>query len=1759
MSNAGAEMTPDEIAAVPRGGRLPASAQQRYLWFLQQLDPASPAYNVSHAVRLRGPLDAGALREALRGLVARHESLRTRFGDDAGVPCQVIEPAPSSWPLPAEPAEAAALTELTAAEAARPFDLARGPVFRSRLLRLGSDDHVLLLSWHHIVTDGWSGRHISEELTARYSAALAGRDPGLAAPAIQPADFAAWQHRWLAGEDAADQVDFWRQALEGAPPLEFPSDRPRPARATGAGAILTARLPDELSRELREFAADEGVPLMAVLLAAFQVVLSRYTGQQDLVTGSLLPGRTLPELDQMVGFFVATVVLRASLARDPAFRDLTLQCADLIMEAAANQDVPFGTLVEALKPDRVPGVNPLFQILFTMLPDSMQPCYRFEGLQARQLRAQVATSRFDMSVQVDDEDSGGLGLYIEYSTELYDTGRIERLVAHFQACLESALARPDAGIESLDILPAAERELLVTGWNPVPSGRDGTLLHDLVARRAAQAPAATAMRFAGTELSYRELEERSGRLARHLAAHGVAPGTVVGVLLERGLDLPVAELAVLKAGGAWLPLDPQYPPDRLAYQLGDAGAAVAVTTPDLAGLLPGEVTPVLAGLAGQDPPPVRLARAAGPEAAAYVIYTSGSTGRPKGVLVPHRAVVNFCAAFRELFGVSGRDRILQFANPAFDVSVSDIFATLAAGATIVGAPRQVLIDPAALQELMAAEGVTFADIPPAVLRLLDPGPLDALRALFIGMEPFGPELVNSWARPGREFHNGYGPTEATITCVDYRCPDEPLTAQPPIGRAMANQRAYVLDHRMRLSPVGVPGQLYLAGDGLARGYIGNPGLTADKFRADPWAASPGDRMYSTGDLVRWRADGNLEFLGRTDRQVKIRGLRVEPGEIEHVLAGYPGIRQAAVVVKDPGTPQARLVGYLVPAAGTEIGLGQVREYAGGLLAPHMVPAALVSLDALPLTSSGKVDTARLPDPRPAAGDAGLRTGTQRRLAAIWQDLLGPDTGQVGALDSFFAIGGSSLQVTQLISRIRDGFGVSLQPRDLFACPVLEQLAARIEQAQIDEALRAAEEAASAPDASPIAAAPRTGPLPCTYQQEGLWFLSRVDPSSPAYHITFAGRLRGPLDIPALRAALTALVTRHESLRTRFDPADGVPVQVIDPPPGDWPLEPEPLEPDEAGAWLDRQSRQPFDLAAGPVLRASLARTGPAEHLLLLVTHHIVSDGWSMSLLADELSALYGEAAGGPPAGLGELTVQAADHAVWQRRWLSGPRLRGELAYWREALEDLPVLEFPADHPRPDRPTGAGRYVNWRLPDELAGQLRELARAEQVSFLAVLLAVFATVLGHWTGQQDLAIGSVFAGRTRTETEPLIGFFANTLVLRTRLDGDPSFRELIRRCHETVLSASAHQDVPFRLVVEALRPPRLPGRNPLFQVAFTLQAAGVNSGLALRGLDVSEVPLSSGRARFDFAVIAVEQPGGGLEMVAEYSTELYDPSRVERLAEDFRAAAQRLARGPGARALAPDPPALVPIQPAGTRPPLFLVHAVAGSVTPYYPLARMLGDDQPCYGLEHPGLRGGRWATRLPDIAASYLAAIRQARPSGPYLLGGWSYGGVLAAEMACQLQAAGEQAALVFALDSGLPDGSPEPDQAELLSQFARDLAGLTGSEALDPAELRQLPEHEQIDVALARAGQGMAASQAELRTRIGIFLSSGRAFWAYRPGSCAAPLLLVTTTDADEGTIGRWRAMAAGEFAHHAVPGTHYTLLRPPDLAAVAGLLRQRL
>jgi amino acid adenylation domain-containing protein len=1007
------------IPAADRTGRLPLSHAQQRLWFLDQLDPGLPTYKLPWALRIRTAIDPGRLRAALTRLVTRHEILRTRYLADDGAPYQVVDPPPDDVPLAVAEIDEAELAKHVTDRTRHPVDLAAGPALTATLFRLAPDDHVVLLDLHHISTDGWSTSILMRELLTLY------RGGTLAPLPIQYADFAVWQREQVNGEDLENQLRYWRTRLKDLPTLQFPADRSRPAQRSWAGATDAFTFASALRENVERLARAARCTPMTVWLAGFQALLARYCAQDDIVIGSVFSGRTYAELEPLIGLFANTLVLRTDLGGDPTFRELLARTADTLLGAHQHQNVPFDRVVDALAPPRESGRNPLFQVCLVYQDFAAAAAAADGGPVTESVPAGSGTSRFDLVLYLGPRADGGQGGFAEYSTELYDQARIGRFVRHLETLLSELVADPDAPISRAQ-LPDETR---AAGWNDtaVTYPTAGSTLPELVARTG------VAARFEGAELTYEQLHAAADRVAGALRARGIGPEDVVGVLLERSLDLPVALLGVLKSGAAYLPLDPAHPDARIAFQVRDAGCRLVLTNGRDATRVP--VTALtLADCSGGG-----AGVTAVPENAAYVIYTSGSTGRPKGVVVAHVNAVNYVTTAGRMFAITPGDRVLQFSNPCFDVSVLDIFGALCHGATLILGSRETLRDPVALHGLLRRERVTVAAIAPAMLAVLDPGDLPDLRVVSAAGEAFPAEVVNRWSAPDRVFHNGYGPTETTVICVDHEC--APSAEPPPIGRPLPNQRAYVVDRQGRPAPVGVPGELLVGGTGVARGYLGRPALTAQRFVPDPFGP-PGARLYRTGDLARWTDGGVLRYLGRLDDQVKIRGYRVEPGEVTSVLAALPGVAAGVVVARDDGAGP-RLVAYYVPS-GVALDPARLREQLGAALPDYLIPAAFVALDGLPVGTSGKVDRKALPAPHvsrssAAPGYVAPRTPAERALAEVWRGVLGID--RIGVHDDFFVLGGDSLLSIRMVARARTTLGLTLQVRDVFARPTVAGLAA----------------------------------------------------------------------------------------------------------------------------------------------------------------------------------------------------------------------------------------------------------------------------------------------------------------------------------------------------------------------------------------------------------------------------------------------------------------------------------------------------------------------------------------------------------------------------------------------------------------------------------------------------------------------------------------------------------------------------------------------
>ncbi|HKV13053.1 MAG TPA: amino acid adenylation domain-containing protein, partial [Thermoanaerobaculia bacterium] len=1267
---------PPVQAPIPRqggGGPYPLSFAQQRLWFLDQLEPGLTAYNISHALRLTGRLDLLALARSLAEIVRRHESLRTTFALVDGEPAQVIgRPGPVNLPvidlagLPEAAREPAAL-RLATEEVRRPFDLARGPLLRTVLLRMGPEERIVLFVLHHIVADGWSLGLFIRELMQLYAGFASGRPPSLPELPIQYGDFARWQRQWLEGPVLAAQIDYWRRRLAGPlPSLLLPTDHAHPAVRTYRGAHRGVGFSAGLAESLRRLGRSQGATPFMTLLGAVATLLHRYSGQDDLLIGSPVTHRNRVETEGLIGFFVNTVVLRIDLSGNPPFLRLLERVRETALGAYSHQDLPFERLVEELQPDRDLSRSPLFQVLMTVESSHGAAAAALElpDLALTPVPAEVGTARIDLGLELTDSPSGLYGV-LEYSTELFEAPTLERLVAHLDRLLQGIALNPELRLSDLPLLDAGEWHQVVRDGNDTRrEWTQGRSLHELFLRQAERTPDAPAALSDQESLTYGELARRAGDLARQLRRMGVAPESRVAVCVERAPSALVALLGVLAAGGAYVPLDPESPRERLQALLADAGAGILVTQRHLA--------PRLAGLAGSTVPVEDANGAAGgspavlpvePDHAAYVVYTSGSTGTPKGVIATHRGAVNFVHGIAGALELGPGDRLLLFAPLAFDASVLQIFPTLTRGAALVIHPQPRELSARDVLELCARHKVTVLDLPAALWRqwvedvaasrLPLPG---SLRAFLTGGESVPAARLRTWASlaaPGAAFLSSYGPTEATVTTTVWQTTGAEATAleapQVPIGRPLPNTRAYVVDRALRPAPLGVAGELVLGGAGLARGYLGRPDWTAEAFVPDPLGGEPGGRLYRTGDLARRRAGGELEFLGRADGQVKIRGFRIEPGEVEAALARHPAVRQAVVAVREDRPGDLRLAAYVVGDDGSAGALAEdLRPWLAERLPEPMLPSSVTVLERLPVLPSGKVDRRALPAPAPSrstAADefAAPRNPVEQVLAAVWEDTLGIE--RVGVRDHFFALGGHSLLATRVVTRVRAALGVDLPLRALFEEPTVAGLAARI------EALR---QAGSGDARPPLVPVPRGGRLPLSFAQQRLWFLHQLDPASPAYNMPFAFRLSGPLAVPALAASLSEVVARHETLRTTLALQGEEPAQQIAPP------APQPLPvldlaglPEAAREELalrlgHEEAMRPFDLARPPVVRTLLLRLSESDHILLFTIHHVSGDGWSVDVLTRELAELYAAASAGRPARLPRLPVQYADFAVWQR-------------------------------------------------------------------------------------------------------------------------------------------------------------------------------------------------------------------------------------------------------------------------------------------------------------------------------------------------------------------------------------------------------------------------------------------------------------------------------------------------------------------------------
>jgi amino acid adenylation domain-containing protein len=1501
----------EPIRPLPPGATAPLSYGQKRLFFLHLLEPEAAAYNIGFALELRGKLDRGALERAVAELDRRHAILRTRYLTRAEGPAIAID-EPQAFKLKVEDLRQldkglrrARLQEELNREVRRGFDLQKGPIWRARLLQLDDQTHAFFFFLHHIATDGWSQGVLSSELAGLYEAFSHGRPSPLPEPGLQYHDFAAWQDRHFSDSRKEELLGFWRRQLAGLEPTELATDFPRPPEQTHRGESYDLAWPRDLMPKVKRYSQQHGVSAFVTCLTAFFATLQAFSDRDDLAVGTVVGGRERSELESVVGFFVNTLVLRASLDGDPTFEEAAARVRKAFLEAHENSELPFDQLVESLLPNRDLSRHPFVSMIFQLFDRELTP--EIPGLETLLLEPEADAAKMDLVVTVMRRD-GGYSTEVEFASDLYRRETIDNFFRSWMTLLAAAVAEPAARLSALPLLDARQaeawRELNATATS-APLNRG---LWDLFRERAATAPERVAIEHHDRRLTYGELAEEAEGLALRLAAEGVRPGDVVGVCLERSIELAIGVLAATAAGATWAPIDPGYPAERMAMMIEDTAMVLLLTSRELAAGLPAAALERLDGrlLAIEEArAALAAARAAGePRTApaatgadaatadgavpAMIIYTSGSTGRPKGVVVPQAGIVRLVIDNR--FLALGPDDVLAHAsNPAFDSVSFKIWGALLNGARLVVIDTDTLLAADRLHEVLVAKKVSAIFLTTSLFQQLTrqlPGCFEGLRAVVFGGERCDADAVrHALATSGAgQLINAYGPTEAATFSTTAVVEEVPANAgSVPIGRPIGYTETFVVDRAGRLLPPGAVGELLLGGPALANAYHRRPALTARSFVPHPFSERPGARLYRTGDLMRLQPDGNLDYLGRIDHQVKLRGFRIELGEVESALARHPAIGASAVVLVRDSRGERQLAAFFEPAnpAVPIPGAPDLREFLAGTLPAFALPAYFVALEKLPLNANFKVDrkqleARRLEAPAAEEGTIAPRDAFEQAVHGMWCELFGFAEASVEA--NFFISGGHSLLAAQLIARLRDRFGVEIPLRAFFRRPTIAGLAAALATAPPP-----GERQSSEPQL-------KAGHLPtASFGQRRLFFLYQLEPDSPAYNIPLAIDLKGPLDLPALERAIGALVARHEVLRIRYlDTEAGLRLELDAPAAFRLPVENlAPLSPEARqaaiAARVEDEMRRPFRLESEGVLRAQLLRLGEEHHVFQLTTHHIASDGWSQQLLAQELAALYGAFRDRREDPLPPLRFQYSDYAAWIEEWLQGERYEKLIGFWRQRLEALPPLELPTDFPRPEIQSQRGEHLTFWVPAPRAEQLRRFAQGRGETLFTLLLAGFGATFARYTGQRDFGIGTVVAGRPRTELEALVGFFVNTLVLRQGFGGEPSFAQVLENVRETFLDAQAHQEIPFEKLVEELRPARDTSRPPFVQVVF--QVVGMEMVPQLPGLDTRLIDQHGGTSKFDLNIAAYDQGRGELLFSIEYDTALFRESSVRRLFASF----------------------------------------------------------------------------------------------------------------------------------------------------------------------------------------------------------------------------------------------------------------------------------
>jgi amino acid adenylation domain-containing protein len=1472
------DILPPILLEEPRPAYIPLSFSQERLWFIDRLE-GSVQYHIPSVLRLKGSLNREALQRTLAAIINRHEVLRTVVLEREGQGYQHVMPV-NSWSLgfvEGLTGDDAGLTSLISDLIRKPFDLSADHMLRADLIALAKDDHVLVVTMHHIASDGWSRSILVKEVIALYEAYSANKETDLPALSVQYADYAIWQRKYLQGETLENKLSYWKAKLEGVAPLQLPTDFSRPAIQSSRGATHNFKVDQKLSAQLVDLSHQYGATLYMTLLAAFKVLLYRYSGQEDICVGTPVAGRNHHELEGLIGFFINTLALRSHVSGEMSFTKLLQEVKNTTLEAYTHQEVPFEKVVDAVVKERDMSRNPLFQVLFVLQNTPEVPELKLGELSLSAESQERTTTLFDIAFTISETGSGLQGT-VEYGTDLYRDETIAQMISHYITLLGSIVASPQERTGRLVMLSSAEKEKLLTEFNDTAAvyPKDKSVV-DLFLEQALRYPDEIAIVYENQELTYGELNARSNQLAHYLQRRGLKPEMLVPICIERSLEMMIAILGIMKAGGAYVPIDPDYPADRISYMLEDIGAELVLSSTKCREKLFGCSALVIeldtdremiyresvSGIA------VKIS----PNQLGYLIYTSGSTGKPKGVMIEHGGIVNLGISQSHALRLKPGMRTLQFASFGFDASCYEIFNTFLSGGCLVLCNKEDLLSVERFKDLVEKHKIEVAVVPPSFQLTIDNDTLRILRTIVSAGEPLNETTGKYIQSQGIRLINAYGPTETTVCATlsdDPIRPDNIIT----IGKPISNTQIYVLNGDKELSPIGVPGEICVGGAGLARGYFNRPELTSEKFIKDPFSKNTGARLYRTGDQGRWLSDGNIEYMGRIDEQVKIRGFRIELGEIESVLNESELVHQSVILAKGDSSGNKRLVAYVVAAGMYDKKV--LQDYLGSKLPDYMVPAIWVELQNIPLTPSGKIDRKALPDPELAdmtVEYVAPRTDTELALVGIWKELLGLE--RIGAYDNFFELGGHSLLAMRVVSSIRKELNVELNIRDLFVYPMIADLGTYLDEQTKGSSLPA------------IVAEVRPEYIPLSFSQERLWFIDRLE-GSVQYHIPSVLRLKGELKPELLEYTLRTIIQRHEVLRTVIRENKGDGYQHIMPA-ANWSLgvvEEVTYKAGEAAltGYITGLISKLFDLSRDYMLRADLIELDQDDHILVVTMHHIASDGWSVSILVKEVIELYQSYIGKVEADLPELEVQYADYAIWQRKYLRGEVLENKLNYWKAKLEGVASLQLPTDYSRPAIQSSRGDSRSFKIDKELSAQLTGLSHKHGVTMYMILLSAFKVLLYRYSGQEDICVGTPVAGRDHHELESLIGFFINTLALRSRVSGDMSFTTLLREVKDTTLEAYAHQEVPFEKVVDAVVKTRDMSRNPLFQVMFSLQNTPEIPALKLGELSLTAESREHTTTQYDL-VFMLSETSSGIHATVEYRTDLYKGETIERMISHY----------------------------------------------------------------------------------------------------------------------------------------------------------------------------------------------------------------------------------------------------------------------------------